>query len=67
LKKMTEIKCHRFTVTVTGEREININLSGEAWEVSYDSGEPAGIIYQKFDGLEEAVTHARKLAGSKVV
>ncbi len=66
-KKTQKISCYRFTVTVTGEKEVNIRLCDTAWEVSYDSGSEAGTIFQEFDGLEEAVTHARKLAGDKVV
>ena len=56
------IKCDKFTITLTDKREVIITLEyGEGWWVRYDGGD-AGTVSQMFDELEEAVTHARKLA-----
>tara|TARA_R100000458_G_C8159461_1_gene164110 strand:+ start:309 stop:500 length:192 start_codon:yes stop_codon:yes gene_type:complete len=62
------IKCKQFTITVTGERVVTIELLHDSltWDVVYDGGD-AGNVHQSFEELEEAVVHARKLAGDKVV
>lgn len=65
-----KINCNRFTISVTGKIEVTVELKYEVeehnWEVSYDGGD-AGRVFQSFQDLEEAVSHARKLAGNKIV
>ena len=66
LKKKTmtpTIKCNKFTMTVTGDTEATIKLDfdTQSWIVS-GNGEDT-----MFTDLEEAINHARKIAGNKVV
>lgn len=56
------IKCDKFKITLTDKREVIIELEyGNGWWVRYDGGD-AGEVSQLFDELEEAVSHARKIA-----
>lgn len=70
-----KIKCNQFNIKVTGENEVNIDLHFESqnWNVTtYKKTDPHTYELEptevkQYSNLEEAVTYAREIAGSKIV
>ena len=68
------IKCNKFTVHIKGERDASVilNLETQKWVVHAaifaTENDPDPInINKEYDNLEDAVSHAREIAGRKVV